>query len=119
MADKLHILQHALGVDEYGQGEQYRSHFVTGSGSVDYAASMELVAAGLMTRRDGGTLPFGGDDQFHVTDAGRAFVASNSPPPPRLTRSQKRYRAWLDGPADWMSFGEYLRASAGGGSYAN
>lgn len=112
MTQKLDILQHALGVDQHGRGEQYRSHFVTGAGAADHAICLELVAEGLMTRRAGETLPFGGDDLFHVTDAGRDFVAQHSPPPPRLSRAQRRYRAWLDGPADWMDFGDYLRAGA-------
>lgn len=108
---RLHILQHALGVDEYGRGKQYRSHFVTGEGSLDHPTCLALVADGLMTRRDGAKLPFGGMDLFHATDAGRSFVANHSPSPPKLTRAQKRYQAWLDGPADWMSFGDFIRRS--------
>jgi hypothetical protein len=107
--ERLHILQHALGVDQYGRGEQYRSHFVTGEGSVDHPHCMALVAAGLMTRRDGATLPFGGDDLFHVTDAGRAAVAEHSPAPPRLTRSQQRYQAYLNADTG-MSFREWIGA---------
>lgn len=107
-ARALEVLQHALGVDQYGQGEQYRSHFVTGEGSDDHPTCMALVAGGLMTRRDGSTLPFGGNDLFHVTDAGRVFVAEHSPPPPKLTRSQRRYREWLEVDCD-LSFGEWLR----------
>lgn len=107
--EALGILQHALGVDRYGRGEQYRSHFVTGAGNDDHAACMQLVAAGLMTRRAGDTLPFGGDDLFHVTDTGRAFVAEHSPAPPKLTAGQRRYRDYLDADSD-LSFGEWLRA---------
>lgn len=112
----LHILQHALGVDEYGQGEHYRTHFVTGLGSDDHPTCMGLVADGLMTRRDGATLPFGGDDLFHVTPSGQAYVAEHSPPSPKLTRGQRRYRAWLAGPAEWMSFGDYVRSMLSGAS---
>ncbi len=92
----LHILQHALGVDEHGQGDQYRSHFVTGAGSDDHPTCLALVEQRLMTRRDGASLPFGGNDLFHVTELGRAYVADHSPPPPKLTRAQMRYRAWLN-----------------------
>lgn len=95
MSRELSILQHALGVDKYGQGEQYRTHFVTGAGSDDHPTCLTLVEAGLMTRRAGDTLPFGGDDLFHVTEAGRAYVADHSLAPPKLTRGQRRYRAWL------------------------
>lgn len=109
--EKLHILQHALGVDQYGRGSQYRSHFVTGEGSDDHPACMELVSEGLMTRRDGSTLPFGGADLFHVTDAGRVAMARHSPCPPKLTQSQQRYRDYLALDSS-LSFGEYLRAHA-------
>lgn len=113
MSDVLHILQHALGVDQFGQGEQYRNHFVTGEGSVDHPACMKACALGLMTRRDGSPLT-GGDDLFLVTEAGRQWMAQNSPPPPKLTRSQRRYRNWLDsGAADCgLSFGEFIRRPA-------
>lgn len=104
---ELHILQHALGVDQYGRGDQYRSHFVTGDGSDDHPACMSLVAAGLM-RRHAGSEMTGGDDLFRVTEAGRAYVAEHSPPPPKLTRSQQRYSDYLDADSD-MSFGEWLR----------
>lgn len=112
MTEALGILQHALGLDAYGRGESYRDHFVAGAGSRDYDTCLWLVNAGLMQRRDGATLPFGGDDLFHVTDAGRAFVAEHSPPPPKLSAGQRRYREWLDGPADWMDFGDWLRRRA-------
>jgi hypothetical protein len=90
----LHILQHSLGVDKHGQGRQYRNHFVTGEGSIDYPDCQALVRAGLMVRQKGGRLT-GGDDAFFVTDEGRRYVAENSPQPPKLTKSQQRYRDWL------------------------
>ncbi len=102
----LHILQHSLGVDEFGRGEQYRNHFCTGPGSDDHGDCLSAVSQGLMTRRiapEG----YGGMDFFFVTDSGRSFVADRSPSPPKLTRSQKRYRAWLDADCD-MTFGEYI-----------
>jgi hypothetical protein len=114
-AAKLHILQHSLGVDQFGQGDQYRNHFVTGEDSVDYDNCMALVSDGLMRRRDGAGLPFGGDHLFHVTDAGKKFVAEYSPKPPKLTASQKRYQAYLDADSN-MSFGEWLARSTTKGS---
>lgn len=107
----LAILQHSLGVDEYGRGEQYRSHFVAGPGHSDYETCMQLVADGLMIRRAGSTLPFGGDDLFHVTDAGRTFVAVHSPAAPKLTRGQQRYQRWLYADCP-MPFGEWIRMGA-------
>jgi hypothetical protein len=91
----LHILQHSLGVDQYGRGQQYRNHFATGEGSVDHPDCMALVSAGLMNVRRA-TAFMSGMDLFYVTDAGRAYVAENSPPPPKLTRAQQRYRHWLN-----------------------
>jgi hypothetical protein len=107
----LHILQHALGVDRYGQGRQYRSHFVTGHGCADYEACCALTAAGLM--RDAGASELtGGDTCFVVTRAGVDFVAANSPPrppEPKLTRSQKRYRQYLDADLG-VSFRQWIGA---------
>jgi hypothetical protein len=51
----------------------------------------------------------GGDGCFIVTDAGRAYVAKHSPPPPKLTRSQRRFQAFLD-EASGLSCGEWLHA---------
>jgi hypothetical protein len=110
----LHILQHSLGVDKHGQGRQYRNHFVTGEGSIDHPDCSALVRAGLMTRQKGGALT-GGDDAFFVTDAGKLYVAENSPPPPKLTRSQQRYRDWLRvSDATGESFIEFCRRKTGG-----
>lgn len=108
----LHILHHSLGLDQYGQGNQYRNHFVTGEGSKDHSACMELVDAGLMTRRSGNPLT-GGDDLFIVTTKGIEFVALNGPaPPPRakLSRSQKRYQAFLRADTG-LSFAEWIGAA--------
>jgi hypothetical protein len=104
---ELGILQHSLGVDEFGRGAQHRSHFVTGAGSDDHPTCMALTERGLMKRWDGATLQFGGDDFFRVTDAGRAFVAEHSPPPPKLTRSQRRYQRYLDADSS-LTFREWL-----------
>jgi hypothetical protein len=104
---ELHILQHALGVDQHGRGDQYRSHFVTGAGSDDHPICMALTERGLMKRWDGATLSFGGDDFFRVTDAGRAYVAEHSPAPPKLTRSQQRYQRYLDADSN-LTFRDWL-----------
>jgi hypothetical protein len=105
----LHILQHSLGVDRFGRGRQYRNHFVTGEGSLDYPDCQALVAAGLMRRQKGSPLT-GGYDAFFVTDEGRRYVSEHSPCPPKLTRSQARYRRYLAADGS-LSFGEWLRRS--------
>jgi hypothetical protein len=108
MSDMLDILQHSLGVDAFGRGEQYRNHFVTGEGSSDHATCLLAVALDLMTMRSGNSLT-GGDDLFIVTAAGKQCMADNSPAPPKLTRSQRRYKAYLDADCtmtfrQWMSY---------------
>ena len=111
MDDKhLHILQHSLGLDQYGRGTFYRNHFVTGEGSKDHADCMALVASGFMTVRAGNALS-GGGDVFRVTDAGKAAVVYHSPSPPKLTRSQQNYQDWLRHDSD-MSFIDWLKMRA-------
>ena len=107
-AKQLHILQHSLGLDQYGRGTFYRNHFVTGEGSNDHADCMALVNAGLMTVTSGNELS-GGDDVFRVTDAGKAAVAEHSPAPPKLTRSQQNYQERLNYDSD-LSFIDWLKS---------
>lgn len=109
----LHILQHALGLDDYGQGNAYRNRFVTTPSTVDWPLCMAHVEAGRMERRGPHEL-FGGEESycFVVTAAGRQYVQEHSPEPPRLSRSQRRYRRYLAADTG-ASFGEWLR---GGGS---
>lgn len=112
MNEKLHILQHSLGVDKYGEGAQHRNHFVTGPGSADYSICQGLVQLGLMRIRSMSKALTGGDDCFVVTPQGVDYVALNSPakpPEPKLTRSKKNYRDYLRSECsesfrDWMGF---------------
>lgn len=113
----LHILQHALGRDEYGQtrsrgghgAEDYRNHYVAGEGHHSFALCRQAVSNGLMIEHPPSDLS-GGDCVFVATEAGKEYITKNSPRPPKLTRGQKRYRKWLDGPADFgVSFGDYLK----------
>lgn len=55
-ARQLEILQHALGVDKYGQGEMYRNHFCAGVD--DEATCRELVEMGYMETFTRKWLPF-------------------------------------------------------------
>ena len=104
--EALHIMQHALGLDEYGRGSGYRNHFVTGPGTKDWDRCRALAEAGFMEDRGAGAL-YGGDHCFIVTDAGRAVVREQSPRPPKLTASQRRYRRYLDEDSG-LPFGEWL-----------
>jgi hypothetical protein len=102
-SEQLQILQHALGVDEYGQGSMYRNHFC--AGGKDEEICRELVEMGYMTRFTRSYLPY---YNCTVTNEGKAAMRRESPKPPKLTRSQKRYRDFLNADTGF-SFGEYLR----------
>lgn len=104
----LHIIQHSLGVDQFGRGDQYRNYFATDEGSIDHPICMEAVSRGLMQVRRANYEPYGGMDVFAVTAEGKLWMAENSPQPPKLTRSQQRYQAYLN--ADWFagSFREWI-----------
>lgn len=108
---ELHILQHSLGVGDYGDKPSHRNHFVTGEGGSDYQICQALAEKGLMKIRPMNKALTGGDDCFVVTPKGIDYVALNSPrrpPEPKMTRSQKNYRDYLDADCD-CSFGEWMR----------
>lgn len=106
----LHILQHALGLDDYGQGTYYRNRYVATADSEDFRRCQGHVAAGRMVRHGPSDLFGGGQSYcFVVTDAGKRYVKEQSPSPPRLTRSQKRYREYLLMDSG-LKFGEWLRS---------
>ena len=105
--EHLHILQHSLGVDQYGQGHQYRNHFVTGPGSKDFNYCMELVFKGYLVDRGCSHL-IGGDHYFVVTSEGIDAVALKSPTPPKISRSKQRYHDYLRSDCG-MSFIDWLR----------
>lgn len=111
MKEHLHILQHSLGLDQYGQGRQYRNHFVTGPETDNYPACRALVEAGLMYERTGNALT-GGDPCFAVTLAGIEFVALNSPKPPKVSRSRARYLRFLEFGDSFSSFLDFCRWDA-------
>ena len=104
---QLHILQHSLGVDQYGQGRAYRNHYVIGSNCDGFSDCQELVQLGLMTEHPPREIT-GGMYWFMVTQEGRKAVQEQSPPPPKLTRSQRRYRNYVQADCN-MSFGEWLK----------
>lgn len=77
----------SLHILQHGQGNTYRNRFVTTPRTDDWPLCM-----------------------VHV-EAGRQYVKEQSPAPPRLTRSQRRYRAYLAADSG-LSFGEWLRTRA-------
>ncbi|MBB4520521.1 UNVERIFIED_ORG: hypothetical protein M2435_001301 [Rhizobium sophorae] len=106
-AKQLHILQHSLGIDQYGRGRMYRDHFVTGEGSDDHADCMALTAPGYLTRRANVPM-YGGSDLFRVTDAGKRAVVEASPAPPKISAAKQRYLDYLDADSS-MPFGQWLK----------
>jgi hypothetical protein len=102
----LQILQHSLGVDEFGEGEQYRNHFCAGID--DLALCRELKSLGLMDEFPPTKfIPY---PTFVVTRIGKDAMKEASPRAPKLTRGQERYRRWLDvSDVCDISFGEWLK----------
>lgn len=110
MSALLHILQHSHGLDGFGRGTFYRNRFVTGEGSIDHPICMEAVAKGLMVRHAGNALT-GEMDLFMVTDAGREFIANQSPKVDAKQRKRDRYSRFLDvsDVLPDLTFREFLR----------
>ena len=105
-SEQVHILRHALGLDDHGRGREYRNHFVSGPGCDNFATLREMVAAGLMVEHAPRPL-FGGDSCFVVTEAGKELARRNVSPE-KMTRSQRRYRDWARSGCD-MTFGDWLK----------
>jgi hypothetical protein len=106
-ARQLEIIQHTLGVDQYGRfprGGQYRNFFC--AGGADEVICRELVALGLMKQH--ATTEVYPDFNCSVTDEGRVAMFKASPNPPKLSRSQKRYQAFLDADCG-VTFGEWIK----------
>ena len=112
MTTILHILQHALGRDEYGRptsrsNPEFRNHYCVGPRCDGFDLCRSAVEQGLMREHAPREIS-GGDYIFTVTDAGRAWVTAHSPNPPHLSRSAQRYRAFLNEDGG-ENFGEWLR----------
>lgn len=119
MTTLLHILQHALGRDEYGRrprsrSDDYRNHYCIGEQCAGFDLCREAVAQGLMVEHAPREIS-GGDYIFTVTDAGRTYIAANSPKPPKVSRSRARYQCFLDADCG-LTFGEWLKATTGAGA---
>lgn len=96
MNEMLKILQHSLGLDEYGQGNQFRNHFV--AGGKDLEVCRQAVIEGFMVERQA-TSVSGGSPWFSVTPAGIDHVALTSPvrpPAPKVSRSKQRYQRYRE-----------------------
>jgi len=101
---QLEILQHALGLDKFGQGEMYRNAFCAGPD--DEPICRELIAMGLMQQH--ATTEWMPYFNCSVTPAGKAAVKRESPTPPKLSRGAITYRQFLKADSG-MKFGEWLK----------
>lgn len=107
--EQLRILQHSLGVEQYGRTPKgftpyTRNHFC--AGAEDEPICRELIALGYMQQHR--TTEVFPDFNCSVTELGKKAMREASPQPPVLSRSQRRYRNFLDADLD-CSFREYLR----------
>ena len=106
--EQLKILQHSLGVDQYGLGEQFRNHFATSPGSKDFKKCCDLCISGHM--RDLGKRELWGKSHcFVVTRHGKEAVSTESPDPPKLSRGQKRYQDYLNNADCFESFFDFIK----------
>ena len=104
--EELHILQHTLGLDEYGEGNRYRNYYAIYPESSSRVIIDGLVQRGLMAgymESDFSELLY-----YHVTDRGEESIALNSPVRPKISRSKQRYQDYLKSEVD-ESFGWWLK----------
>jgi len=103
----LHILQHSLGVDQYGRGNQYRNHYAVGPGCDGFEDCRELVDLGFM-QDHGAQEMWGNMHGFTVTESGKQAMEKASPPPPKISPGRKRYLDFLHADSG-MSFIDWLK----------
>lgn len=114
-AELLHILQHSLGCDQYGQPEHHGRD--EGDGCFGYYRNRyvcdpepnltELVSLGLMS--DHGSRPMIGTmHHYSVTEKGLDVMLSLSPKPPKVSKSKARYRRYLSIPECFGNFRQFL-----------
>jgi hypothetical protein len=113
--DQLHILLHSVGRSDAGElppgaYNGWRNYFCTGKGSTAFPNIEQLIAAGYM--RLSHHINQDKDGIYAVTPDGQAAwqqaLAARNQGKKRLTRSQKRYRAWLRTDCG-ESFGTWLK----------
>lgn len=104
-ARQLEILQHALGLDKHGQGTMYRNHFCAGTDDEPVCRSLVEMDYMFMFAPNASPLPY---YNCSVTKAGTIAAIEQSPKPPKLTHSQRRYREFLRADTG-RSFGEWLK----------
>lgn len=115
--EHLHILQHAIGVNEYGQSSNrpnfddfhgcYRNRFITDPSCPAGLHCQKLVELGYM--HDHGPQRIAGSMHYYaVTDSGYAAMKEASPTPPKLSRSKQRFQRYRDSDGVFDSFRHFL-----------
>jgi hypothetical protein len=103
---QLEILQHAVGADQYGKRKQFDGRNFFCAGAADVPDCRSLVELGYMQQHKRTELyPY---FNCSVTGDGINAMLRESPAPPKLTRSQQRYRRFLDADSG-MSFRDWMR----------
>lgn len=91
--EKLQILQHAVGADQYGNPPKYDSRNYFCAGKSDEQNCRELVAEGLMIRHATTVhLPY---FNCSVTDEGRKAMREASSKVPKPSRSSLRFAEYI------------------------
>jgi hypothetical protein len=110
---QLHILQHTLGLNEYGEhqgkAEGYRNHFCADEGHSSWGDLITLVDAGYMIKRYPCAVT---NCWFSVTELGREAVKKESPKPPKISKSKARYLRYLEMSDGFDSFIDFCRWDA-------
>jgi hypothetical protein len=103
---QLEIIQHALGADEYGKRKRSDGRNYFCAGPADEPDCRMLVKLGYLQQHERTEVfPY---FNCSVTGDGINAMLRESPPPPKLTRSQQRYRRFLDADCG-VSFREWLK----------
>lgn len=119
----IEILQHSMGLNQYGEGTKYRNHYVTGKGQ-DLDDCLDAVAKGYMIERTNKVDPslIGHSRLFCVTKAGEAFISEHSLSrpvspkiPARKLRATRKYAAYLrmKDVCGYSSFKDFLKNYTG------
>lgn len=89
----LELLRHMLGIDNAETHPPTRNYFAA---EPDDVAIARLAAMGLVELTGSKAAIFGDLVFWRCTEQGRAVAIGSRERPPRLRRSQRIYRAWLD-----------------------
>jgi hypothetical protein len=92
-----------MGCDQYGRGTMYRNRYVS-----DPNPDLEWLCKKGWLHDHGAYQEFGGMHYYSVTAPGVAAMKSASPLPPKLSRDQRRYQAFLAADSG-MTFKEWLQ----------